>query len=73
MKYNGYKFRDYLQELLNNTIEAENKNKIYYYFPVTSLDLAKFNDLVNWGYNEGIDCVRLLWMIVERKSNKKYE
>ena len=43
---NYFKLRDYLQSLIDMTIEAENKNSIYYYFPIDSRDLAKNMELI---------------------------
>lgn len=46
---NYFKLRDYLQSLIDMTIEAENKNSIYYYFPIDSRDLAKNMELIKMG------------------------
>ena len=51
---NYFKLRDYLQSLIDMTIEAENKNPIYYYFPIDSRDLAKNMELIKNGYNKDI-------------------
>lgn len=66
----AYKFRDYLASIFEWTQENENKNPIHYYFPITSLDLAKYNEVVKWGYKKDIPVIELLWEIMERK---KYE
>ncbi len=65
-----WKLCDYLQSIYEWTQENENKNPIHYYFPITSLDLAKYNDVVKRGYKKDIPVIELLWEIMERK---KYE
>lgn len=68
---NYYKFRDYLQSLIDMTIEEENKNSIYYYFPIDSRDLAKNMELIKNGYNKNILPVNLLWQIMDKKKNEE--
>ena len=65
-----WKLCDYLQSIYEWTQENENKNPIHYYFPITSLDLAKYNDVVKRGYKKDFPVILLLWEIMERK---KYE
>lgn len=66
-----YKLRDYLASLHEWTQENENKNPIYYYFPISSLDLAQYRDLIKWGYNNNVPAVQLLWKIMEGKRNER--
>lgn len=68
---NYFKLRDYLQSLIDMTIEAENKNPIYYYFPIDSMDLAKNMELIKNGYNKNILPVNLLWQIMDKKKNEE--
>ena len=51
--------------------EAENKNSIYYYFPIDSRDLAKNMELIKNGYNKDILPVNLLWQIMDKKKNEE--
>lgn len=67
----AYKYRDYLRSVFEWTEEAENKDPVHFYFPVTSLDLVKYKDMVEWGYKKDIPVTILLWKIVERKRNEK--
>lgn len=66
-----WKLCDYLQSILDWTIEAENKNPIYYYFPIDSRDLAKNMELIKNGYNKDILPVNLLWRIMDKKKNEE--
>lgn len=68
---NYFKLRDYLQSLIDMTIEAENKNPIYYYFPIDYRDLAKNMELIKNGYNKDILPVNLLWQIMDKKKNEE--
>lgn len=68
---NYFKLKDYLQSLIDMTIEAENKNPIYYYFPIDSRDLAKNMELIKNGYNKDILPVNLLWQIMDKKKNEE--
>lgn len=68
---NYFKLRDYLQSLIDMTIEAENKNSIYYYFLIDSRDLAKNMELIKNGYNKNILPVNLLWQIMDKKKNEE--
>ena len=68
---NYFKLRDYLQSLIDMTIEAENKNPIYYYFPIYSRALAKNMELIKNGYNKDILPVNLLWQIMDKKKNEE--
>lgn len=69
----SYKFSDYLTTIHEYTQENENKNPICYYFPITSLDLTEYKDLIKWGYDNNILVVNLLWMIMDKKRNKNGE
>lgn len=67
----AWKFRDYLQSVFDMTQEADNKSKLFYYFPLSSLDLAKYNYVIEWGYMNDVLVVNLLWKIIEMKKNEK--
>lgn len=58
-----YKFRDYLQSVLDMTMEAETKNPVCYYFPLYREDLIKYMDMVKKGYETDLMPVKLLWNI----------
>ena len=66
-----WKFNDYLQSVFDWTIEAENKDSAYYYFPVTQLELIENMDLVKQGYKKDIIPTTLLWMIVEKRKKRR--
>lgn len=71
IKPNCWKLRDYIQSLLDWTIEAEDKNPVCYYFPIDSRDLAKNMELIKNGYNKNILPVNLLWQIMDKKKNEE--
>lgn len=70
IKPNCWKLKDYIQSLLDWTIEAEDKNPVCYYFPIDSRDLAKYMEIVEWGYKNDIIPVNLLWRIMDVKKNE---
>lgn len=66
-----WKFNDYLQSVFDWTIEADNRNPAYYYFPVTQLELTENMDLIKEGYKKDIIPTTLLWMIVEKRKKRR--
>lgn len=71
IKPNCWKLRDYIQSLLDWTIEAEDKNPVCYYFPIDSRDFAKYMKIIEWGHKNDVIPVNLLWKIMEAKKNEE--
>ncbi len=65
-----YTIKNYIKSLWEWTQENENKNPIFYYFPLTSRDLAKHKDVIEWGFNNDVCAIKLLWKIVELKKQE---
>lgn len=67
-----WKLCDYLQSIYEWTRENENKNPIFYYFPITQLDIGNQMELVKWAFEKSIPVVDLLWMMLENKKKQNY-
>lgn len=67
LKPNCWKLKDYLKSIHEWTIENENKDKTYHYFPVTSLDLAGNMELIEDYYERNRPVVEVLWAIMDKK------
>lgn len=67
-----WKLCDYLQSIYEWTQGNENKNPIFYYFPITQLDIGNQMELVKWAFEKSIPVVNLLWMMLENKKKQNY-
>jgi len=70
IKPNCWKLNDYIRSLHEWTQENESKNAIFYYFPITSLDIAEQMELVKREYDKNTPVINLLWMMLDNKRKK---
>lgn len=70
IKPNCWKLNDYIRSLHEWTQENENKNPVFYYFPITSLDIAEQMELVKREYDRNTPVINLLWLMLDNKKKK---
>lgn len=62
-----YGLGNYIDSIREWTQENENKNPIFYYFPISSEELKENKRLVKWGFEHDLNPISLLWMIMDNK------